>query len=165
MILLSCTGTVTRSDVTIPARAGNNSPLRIAYEAKHYAIARASGVVSKKPKPKPANKGRYQDPTWGDLDAIVDVVNGIAPTNAAALSTALGATALGLKHLQAVRNACFHKNEEAWKAIKDLERLHFSSSDTRDPSDLAWKAYLGKSNAAVFDWIDAVVTVTANATQ
>lgn len=145
-------------------REGDNSWQRISYEAREHAQASKDGRVAKIKSTGKA-KGRYQDPTWGDLDTIVDVTTGLGSSNASPLSTAFGATSRGLKDLQTVRNGCFHKNIETWAAVKSLESISFSSSDTRDPSDLAWKTYLGKSTAAIFDWTDAVMAVCGSATR
>lgn len=164
MCLRSCEGCTTRSGLTVPARAGDNSWQRISYEASKYAQASKN-----KTRPKVQATGRHrarrQDPTWGDLATIVDVVNGLSPANARNLSTAFGATAQGLKDLQRVRNACFHKNRETWNDVKALEKVSFASSDTRDPSDLAWKSYLGESTPAIFKWIEAVLAVCKAATK
>jgi hypothetical protein len=164
MLLASCSGCATRSGVVVPARPGDNSWQRVSYEARQLALASKVGrkaIINKTGK----TKGRYEDPTWGDLDTIVDVAVGLAPSNAASLSTAFGATSRGLKDLQTVRNACFHKNDESWALVKNLESVFFASSDTRDPSDLAWKMYLGKSTVAIFDWTDAVMTVCGSTTR
>jgi hypothetical protein len=148
------------SGTIVPARAGDNSWERIAYESREYANARRHG---KRPavKAKGKNSHRYQDPTWGDLDYIIDIVTGLAPSNQSDLTTAFGATSRGLKDLQTVRNACFHKHRESWAAVKLAEALYFSSSDTRDPSDLAWKSYIGTTVPSIYDWLDSVVVVCA----
>ena len=165
ILIASCAGCVTRSGVIVAARPGLNSWQRISYEAKAYATVGKTGTPIKKLKAKWLNSHRYQDPTWGDLDHIVDVVNGLAPANLTDLRSAFGATARGLKDLQTVRNACFHKNRESWDAVKDAETVYFSSSDTRDPSDLAWKTYLGKTTPSFYDWTDAVTIVCASASK
>jgi hypothetical protein len=164
ILLASCSGCTTRSGIIVAARRGDNSWQRVSYEARQHAQASKFGKRARIGRAARA-AGRYQDPTWGDLDTLVDVTIGLAPSNAGSLSTAFGATSRGLKDLQTVRNACFHKNEENWATVKSLEGISFSSSDTRDPSELAWKMYLGKSTAAIFDWTDAVMTVCGSATR
>ena len=162
MLLASCGGCFTRSGVPVPPRPGNNSWQRVSYEAKQIVQCRRQGKVVKI-KRRAVNSHRFQDPTWGDLDYIVDLVAGLNPQNAATLTTAFGSTSRGLKDLQTVRNACFHKNDESRKAVKDAEKTYFSSATTRQPSDLAWNSYLGGTSPSFFDWTDAVVAVCSAA--
>jgi len=159
VLISSCAGSVTRSGAAIVARTGDNSWERVSYEAVQYVIASKSHKPPKVKKTK-KNVARYQDPTWGDLDTIIDVVNGLAPTNAPALATGFGATAIGMKHLQVTRNACFHKNSETRQSVKNIERLYFASADLGDVADLAWKPYFGKTTPAILDWISSFMAVS-----
>lgn len=95
------------------ARPGDNTWQRIAYEAKQ-------SVLGNRIHPTRTITYHRQEPTWGDQASLITIVNTLQPNNANTLITAFGLPLQGGKHLQIVRNACFHKNEETLSSVKSI---------------------------------------------
>lgn len=156
VLLMSCQGCVTRNAAKIQRRNCDNSWQRIGYEAK-----RAS-------QDKPAirgsvNRSRRQEPTWGDTGKLLKIIQGINPTNKSKLISAFGLSVSGPTHLQLVRNACAHKNEETIEAVRKIS-IHYISQPPQHPSELVWRLQKKSKAVAFYSWISDLQVIANLAT-
>ena len=157
VILLSCQGTVTRNGLIVSARDGVNCWQRLGYEAK---CAANNNVV------KPTKQLTHQrhEPTWGDQEKMIDIIKAVAPANTAHLITAFGLPLYGPRHLQIVRNACFHKNSEAIVEVRKLISEYYVDS-LKSPSDLAWFIDKQRKCCAIYSWCEDLTVIVELATK
>lgn len=80
------------------------------------------------------------EPTWGDTDALADIVPRLTPTNHAQLSSAFSSAHASAKILQKIRNAAAHSHAQALAEVVSLT-----------PSFLAYP--IDHSTHALF-WVD-----------
>lgn len=113
LILESCQGTVDLSGVTIPALATAASDAHVS----------AAAILAWRKRPvrwRATNTLLRREPTWGDVDVLLDIVNALTPNNSAKLTGMCSVSSAGAKVLQAARNAAAHHNHQS---IADLLRL------------------------------------------
>lgn len=156
LILHSCRGALSRNGKNISPRPADNSWPAIGYVAKHAALGhgrKKAGFIA-----------HYrQEPTWGNRDKLIDIVQALRPANENQLITAMGLPLQGPTHLHRIRNACAHKNVES---IQDVRALlpYYSLSHINTPSELAWDIVAGRSLLGIFSWIDDMIVITEEAT-
>lgn len=145
LVLLSCQGTKARDMSIICKRNQDNSWKRIGYEA--------SMAVKKRPL---TTNGHINfklrlEPTWGDIDAFITIVNTLSPANKNTLTSIFGSFS-SLKDLQKVRNACAHKNAET---ILDLGilRKNYGFTKLKCATDIAWESSIIHSVKAIELWL------------
>ncbi len=145
VLLMSCQGCITRNAAKIQRRPCDNSWQRISYEAKCASQDRAAvhGRI---------NRFKSQEPTWGDTGKVVKIIHGLNPTNKGRLISAFGLSVSGPTHLQLVRNACAHKNEESMKAVRQIS-IHYISQPLQQPSELVWQFHKRTKTVALYSWI------------
>jgi hypothetical protein len=156
---LSCKGGVCRSGAAIAPRLGVNSWQRLGFEAKNA-----------RPPPLSLNATKTisflrQEPTWGDQNKIIDVITTLGPANTANLLVAFGLPLLGPKHLQIVRNACFHKNSETVQAVKVISSSYGNGVGVSGPADLIWCYEPSKGTNAIYSWLADFKTIAEVATE
>jgi len=156
LIIASCNGSISRKGVVIQARSMNNNPGRVAYEFKQY----KSGAS---PKPNGVITQAYNEPTWGDVSALLTVLPGLNPSNLASLSSGFGLSLQGPQHLQITRNTIAHLNADGIRSFNQI-LIFYSGLPTRHPSDLIrWKDPV-KNTQVIFSWIDDLETIASTVT-
>ncbi len=150
----SCRGSVGRNGIIYRKRIGDNCWQRIGYEAKQ--VCRNQNI-------KPAKKLNYlsEEPTWGDMGKIIDIIKVLNPINKSVLLSGFGLPLSGPKHLQIVRNACHHKNWETMNYVKALVQF-YNFSNLKTPSFLAWEVDINKNEFAYYAWIDDLKLIAEN---
>ena len=157
IIMKSCMGAKTRSGTTIPPRAGFNSWQRISYEALqaiHGNTVHPSRVV---------RLMRYE-PTWGDQSVLLKAIPILAPQNAGSLMTGFGLSLHAPKHIQTVRNACFHINSETMSEVRRLAAFYIGRGLSH-PTDIMWWLEPSSKADAIFFWIEEFDIIAEQVTQ
>ena len=84
-------------------------------------------------------------------------------SNSSALLTAFGISLQAAKHLQIVRNACVHLNNESMDSVKRLQPFYIGSVNIH-PVELIWCLDSVSRNDAIFLWYDELETIASLAT-
>lgn len=127
----SCRGCVARNGQKIKSIGVDQTWKRLGYIAKQASL-------NQKVTPNGHNSFAIRkEPTWGDLDIFIRIVNNIQPSNYQNLLNSYGSFT-NLKHLQQVRNSCAHKNVETMGEVRQLSP-NYGFSSIKSPTDLAWK--------------------------
>lgn len=105
LIFESCRGTINASGLQIPPLAGAQTDGHIS-GAAIYAW-RNKGVNWRR-----SNLLLRLEPTWGDVDVLLDIVTLLGPANAGSLSGMCTLASSEAKMLQAARNASSHDNQQ-----------------------------------------------------
>lgn len=157
VVLFSCAGTKSRTGSLISTRVGDNSWQRVAYEAR----CAANGQ-----KTRPHKRLQYhrQEPTWGDQMKIIEIVSKTKPSNASVLVTAFGLPLQGPRHLQIVRNACAHKDNEALGDVRQL-LVYYMSPRISSPCDMAWLIDHDKKHCGIYSWSEDLRLIANEATK
>ncbi len=137
IIMESCRGTRLRDGTVVSQRIANNTRQRIAYEVAEYNRNRTPHLT---------RRFSYlsQEPTWGDVNMLLKVLPGLGVSNRNRLTMAFGISTQAPKHLQIVRNACFHMNNETMKKVKNIQPFYIGTLK-KHPSELrAGLAKLGR---------------------
>lgn len=130
---------------------------------------RVSYIATKAAKNNPIKSGLTNEvlriePTWGDSQKIVNIINALTPGNAGTLLGALAGGLPGPKHCQTVRNACAHRNHQT-KAEVELLASHYIAGRIIYPTDaLLWRDPTN-SNFAFLSWLDDMRSIAHSATQ
>lgn len=152
---ISCRGSICLDGNAFSARISHpdNSWRRLGYEAQNR---RNQNRIT--------NNGhqtflmRYE-PTWGDLDVMLEIIQALAPVNQNTLSSAFGMGMVSLKHLQLARNACAHKNVETITQLSQQMKIHYQFNNLKEPSDLAWSFLRGTTTFAFYNWLLEMKTI------
>jgi hypothetical protein len=154
IIMESCQGTQNCSGVAIPAVA-----------LAHSDSAVSGAAVSIKRKRKniwgAPNSVLRDEPTWGDVDVLLDIIVGLSPANSVVLTGMCTMAASSAKILQAARNAAAHHNFQTVASLIKLSGPYsvFSIShpcqamfwlDTLSGNYLLTEAIEGLKDAATF---------------
>lgn len=157
IIMKSCMGTQTRSGANIPPRAGLSSWQRISYEAKQ---ATQGNTIH----PSRTIIFMRHEPTWGDQSVLLRAIPSLAPHNASALITGFGLSLYAPKHLQGVRNACFHINSETMSEVRRLVAFYVGRGLSH-PSDIMWWLEPSSKADAIFFWLEEFEIIADQVTQ
>lgn len=156
LIMASAMGCITRSgNVLTPCLAGITDE-RMAYLAR-------CAVRKVPPKPGKTLTLRRLEPTWGNQNVMLDVVNCIHPQNERTLISAFGLPVRGPFHLQTVRNATAHLNNETLQEVKKL-CIYYQNGQIRHPIDLTIWTDNNTSTMAFWSWTDDMRTLGDQAT-
>lgn len=82
--------------------------------------------------------GLYLEPTWGDIDKLVDIIRAIHPGNRSTLLLAFGSVS-HVKHLQAIRNGAAHRNNERLAEVMQYVSLYAGFRVWHPLQALFWK--------------------------
>jgi len=102
-LIESCMGTTDISGNVIAALPGAASEFHVSAAAIR---AKKSQTVSWTH----TNSVLRHEPTWGDVDSLLDIIAGISPTNSVQLNGMCTMASKGAKFLQLARNAAAHDN-------------------------------------------------------
>ena len=156
IILASCSGCTTATG-KVTARPADNSWQRIGYEARQAAF-RQTVHASRR------NSSMRQEPTWGDVNKLIDIITTLAPSNSATLLSAFGLPLRGPKDLQIVRNACSHLHSENISDVRGIQ-IYYIAGPIKHPSELAWRPEASTGTTAMLKWIDDFQVIAGIACQ
>ncbi len=145
LFLSSCRGCIARDGQEIFGISGDKSWKRLGYMAKQALgsqNATAHGHL---------NFQLRKEPTWGDLNVFLKIVNNIKPDNYQTLLSSYGSFS-SLKDLQLVRNACAHKNVETMTEVSSLSNV-YNFNKLGCATDIVWKNRLQSRDFAVEVWL------------
>lgn len=146
IIMKSCMGTQTRAGINIPPRRGLNSWQRISYEANQ---ALRGHTVH----PSRTINFMRHEPTWGDQSALLRIISALTPQNQGDLLTGFGLSLYAPRHLQIVRNACFHINSETMSEVRRLVAFYIGTGLSH-PTDIMWWLEPSSRANAIFSWLE-----------
>ena len=146
VIMLSCTGTVTRSGRVVRPRIGTNTWMRISYEAKQ---ANYGNTIH----PYRALNFMRQEPTWGDQNLLLRAIPVLSPCNARSLTMGFGISTYAPRHIQIVRNACFHINHESVSEVRNI-LTYYIGRGLCHPIDIMWWIEPSSKADAILFWLD-----------
>lgn len=157
VVHLSCCGCITRSNNVVNKRFADNSWQRIGYEAQQAAQRR---------RPLPSRKLTFlrQEPTWGDINKLLEIIVILKPCNELQLLSSFGLPLRGPKHLQIVRNACAHKHKENIGNVGTL-LIFYRTPPLAHPIELVWQFETASGEIALYKWIDDLETIASLATK
>ena len=155
LVIHSCLGAQTKAGAVLPVTASPATVQRISHLAirgnkSHAAIPLATNAV-----------WRFE-PTWGDVAALVRIIPVANPANAAQLLTTFGGVTTGPAHLQKVRNACHHLNDQSFADVRSLQ-LYYLSSPIRFPAEASFWVDTVTGDFAFVAWLDEMRLLAANA--
>lgn len=105
-----------------------------------------------------------KEPTWGDSNKIVDIINSLSPGNAATLLGSFSGGLRGPKHCQTVRNACAHRNHQTKAEVSALAPSYIASTIVHPTDALLWIEPTTKT-FAFLSWLDDMRTIAHGAVQ
>jgi hypothetical protein len=152
----SCNGSTTRKGIIVQSRNMNNSAERVAYEFKQYKSGNTPG-------PRGLVTQSYNEPTWGDVSALLAVLPGLNPSNLSTLMSGFGLSLRGPQHLQITRNTIAHLNADGIKSFQQI-LIFYSGHISNHPSDLICWQDPAKNTQVIFSWIDDLETIASIAT-
>ena len=155
VIHYSCNGATRRNGTVIQKRNTLNSWQRIGYEAAHAASPRI--------KPNGVLTHIRNEPTWGDISKIIDIINTLNPNNKSQLNTAFGLPIFGPKHMQIIRNACQHKNQETMTEARRVYS-YYSARTNNPPSFIIREIDNSKTSFVIHSWLDDIKIIAENST-
>lgn len=143
-IILSAQGALTSKGMLTISPFSGRTESEISFVSKQ--LSRQENIGSVKPL-----RGRYLEPTWGDVTSLNRISAGIGASNSSSLVSAFGSVDL-ISHLQICRNACAHLNPESIASVTAV-RVRYDDTSLRHPSqmmywsdpvtkDFAWKAWI-----------------------
>ena len=119
--------------------------MEIAYAARQLARNQPIGSI----RPLAANR---LEPTWGDLNLINRIVQGLAPSNIGNLLGAFG-TSARIQDLQLCRNACAHLTAEMIQKVL-AARVRYNSTGVSHPSTLMLWVDPNTNDFVWISWLD-----------
>jgi hypothetical protein len=156
VIFKSCNGTKTRIGNYVPPRSRLNSWQRISYEARQAArgqTCRSSGTIN----------FLRNEPTWGDQSVLLSAIPALSPHNQQNLMTGFGLSLNAPKHLQIVRNACFHINNETMSEVRQL-MVFYIGTNLSHPVDIMWWLEPSSQSDAFFVWLEELEIIANQVT-
>jgi hypothetical protein len=159
-----CRETVIASALGCQTRAGIVYPPAVApvqwERASYIAICAKSKA---KPKASQTNSLLFREPTWGDVNSLIDIIQLLHPANETQLLSAFGTGARGPNHLQIVRNAAAHINFQTIANVRTLRAFYIVSS-LRHPSDVALWVEPSSGASAFESWLEDLTLISDLAT-
>ena len=146
LVISSCLGCQTKTGSVLP---GCVTPLKWE-RVSHLAVRAASSVP---PKTGVLNSSLRREPTWGDLSTLMDVIKALGPPNQVILTQVFGGGLHGPEHLQIVRNAAAHLNNQTLGEVAAL-RPYYSATPLRHPTDATLWIEPTCNDYALIAWCD-----------
>lgn len=154
IVLVSCRGTINRSNVVIPKLNRDNSRLRILYEVSRNKISQSISTNGH------INFKAHHDITWGDINSLIKAINYLSPNNKNDLISSFGSAPI-LKELQIIRNCMAHKNKDT---IDECKNLSNNYNSIKTPTEIVWSIDINENLHKIFVWIFYCNLVAHNAT-
>lgn len=114
-----------------PIAATHTEEESVAYIAKHQNSGKLPKTTGK------LSLLRFE-PTWGDMAKVLEIIAALSPTNSAQLLSAFG-TAPRIAHLQHIRNATAHRNQQAMLLIYSWQSAYLATRIRHPLEALFWK--------------------------
>lgn len=156
VVILSCSGTITRGGTVVGQRVSINTWNRIAYEANQAQRGQPAKLG------KMTNYRRHE-PTWGDQNVLLTIIPALSPNNAPNLMAGFGLSVYGPKHIQVIRNATAHLNPESMSEVRKL-LPYYSGKRLSHPTELMWWTEPRTNSDAIFFWIDELELIASQVT-
>jgi hypothetical protein len=131
IIIDSCQGTQDASGSIIPALAGAHSEDLVSGAA--IQAKRGQTITWTK-----ANPVLRYEPTWGDVDVLLDIVNALGPGNATKLNAMCAMAGSGARPIQVARNAAAHDNHQTMNDLRKLGTAYAIFSIDHACQSLFW---------------------------
>jgi hypothetical protein len=146
LVVYSCLGAQTKAGVVLPVSVAPASQERVSYLA----------IQAKRGKPAAAGHTnavwRYE-PTWGDVSVLVKIVTLANPANTSQLLATFGGVTKGPLHLQRVRNASAHLNDQSFADLLAIQ-LYYLGSPIRFPCEASFWLDTVNADFAFVAWLD-----------
>ncbi len=113
-LIESCGGTTSANGAMIPALPDALTP-------EHVSGAAIQAKKGRRPYWGVPNTTLRNEPTWGDVDVLIDVITRLAPANATQMLAAFSAGHSHAKALQLIRNGTAHNHFQNLQEIKSLQ--------------------------------------------
>lgn len=154
LVLVSCRGTIDRSNNLIVKLNRDNTRLRILYEVSKNKAGQNITTNGHN------NFKSYNDITWGDLSLLIDAINYLSPNNKNKLLSSFGSMPI-LKELQIVRNCMAHKNKDTLDNCKGISSTY---SSIKSPVEIVWSIDSAENIPKIFVWLYYCHLMADNAT-
>lgn len=154
LVMHSCLGAVTKAGVAIPACVTPVTVQRVSYIAIRAKRGQSDGTGSN-------SIWRYE-PTWGDVTVLSRIVTLANPGNTAHLLTTFGAVTRGPMHLQRVRNACAHLNDQSFSNVQGIQ-VYYLAAPIRFPCEASFWLDPMTADFAFVTWLGEMRAVAAAA--
>jgi hypothetical protein len=151
-----CMGTQLRDGTIVSGRPGNNNRNRVAYEV--LTLSRGGTPASTK-----VCSYIYQEPTWGDVNMLLRALPLMNISHSSHFITAFGISVQSPSHLQIVRNACNHLDNENMKKVRAIQPYYIGSAN-KHPYELMWCIESSSQSEAIYFWLDELLTIADLAT-
>jgi hypothetical protein len=102
------------------------------------------------------------EPTWGDVAVLGRVIAITAPANQAQLASVFGGVTRGPAHLQKVRNASAHLNDQTLADVLAL-RVYYLAGPIRFPCEAVFWLDVNDGDFAFIDWVSEMRHVAVSA--
>lgn len=146
LIMTSALGGATRNGICVPPCVTPSDWTRVSYIAN----CAASGNPAKFGK---TNSLLRKEPTWGNVDKLVDIINGLNTANKQALLSALSIAARSSDHMQIIRNCTAHLCGETFSLVRDI-RPYYNVHILRHPCDAVFWVDPNNGLHAFISWLD-----------
>jgi len=154
VLLNSAIGAQSVSGAHIASPYMGRPEAEVAYVARRLAQKAPVGNIK-------AIAGAHQEPTWGDLNKINLIANGLGTSNQTTLLSAFGGAHF-LSDLQLCRNASAHYCAERISDVRSA-RVRYNNTKFRHPSDMLRWIDPTTNDPLWLGWIAEMRTVAASA--
>ena len=155
LVVSSCLGARLKSGAALPVCVAPATPERISHIAVQVRNKRPS-VAGRE------NNILRVEPTWGDVSLLTRIVSELKPGNELQLVAAFGGITRGPIHLQLVRNATAHLNQQTFNEVRQLG-VFYLASPIRFPCESVFWIDANTTDSAFQTWIDDMTFVAASA--
>jgi len=154
VVFASARGAITSGGVTTTSPYDTLTDLQLGHIARSFAR-------NEPPRPGRSLRGQFQEPTWGDLDALNRIVTGATCSNSSSICSAL-ALGSAIRDLQLCRNANAHICRETILGVRSTA-VRYSAGPLRHPSDLMFWVEPASGSFVWKSWIDEVDLISSHA--
>lgn len=145
LVMTSALGGVTRSGAAIPGCITPPDWKRVSYIA-------SCAFSGNTPKLLKTNSSMKKEPTWGNVDKLVDIMNALNTSNAMTVLSALSIASRCATHIQIIRNCTAHMCGETFQQVKDI-RSYYNNTALRHPCDAAFWIEPHSGTFAFTSWL------------
>lgn len=132
-VIKSCIGTVAHSGTIIPALPEAMSEAHVSAAAIHAAKKHRNNLQWAD-----CNTSLRKEPTWGDVDILVEILTRLQPSNSNQLLAAFSSSYTSAKALQTIRNAAAHNHSQNLDEILKLRSAYIASEIGHPTHALFW---------------------------
>lgn len=124
-------------------------------EAVYYILY----VLGRRQSPSGSIGGSYLEPTWGDNQVIQTIASNFSHPSANFNNILNGFTIYGLtlKHMQIVRNASIHLDEDNMRRVKSDVLPYYSLSRINNPCNIMFSREISSGKIAIEKWQEELI--------